>query len=273
MNELESFVLIDVDHPGALDQAYKARRNAIAEAANKYWREGGEGDLPLVDYSDEERDTWKKVSEILSDKLRANAFADYLVARDKMEIDWLEIPQMGKLSELIKKASGWQLAPVAGLVNSRGFLGKLAEGKMLCTQYIRHHSKPEFTPEPDIIHEYIGHVPTFLNDEIVDISRTIGRIALKANEEQLKQLELLYWFTLEFGLIEEKDKVKLFGAGTISSIGEQNKVFGGEVEWRPFELERVINEKYDFTAMQPYYYVVPSLAELKKAVVKFSDRI
>src|SRR4030095_7912053 len=91
---------------------------------------------------------------------------------------------------------------------------------MLSTQYVRHHSRPDYTPEPDIIHEAIGHIPTFTHQHFADYSQLIARAARLPDEEQLVELGRLYWFTVEFGLIKEHGEVKAFGAGVLFSYRE-----------------------------------------------------
>ena len=101
---------------------------------------------------------------------------------------------------------GFRLAPIEGLVEARAFLRQLEKRTMFCTQYVRHDSRPDYTPEPDIIHEATGHIPNLTNEDFADFSQSIGRGARLANEEQMNQLSRLYWFTVEFGLIEEGER-------------------------------------------------------------------
>ena len=142
---------------------------------------------------------------------------------------------------------------------------------MLSTQYIRHHSRPEYTPEPDIVHEAIGHIPMFTNSNFADYSQFIGHGARIATDEQIEELGRLYWFTVEFGLVENAGEIKAYGAGLLSSFGELAHAFSDEVERRPFDLEQVINTPYDYSEMQPVLYVIPSYAELKEVTRKYIE--
>src|SRR6185436_1771625 len=125
---------------------------------------------------------------------------------------------LSEMNRSLKETTGFRLAPIEGLVETRAFLSWLSYRVMLSTQYVRHHSRPDYTPEPDIIHESIGHIPSFTNAEFADFSQFIGRGARIANDQQLEQLGRLYWFTVEFGLVEEGDSFKAFGAGLLSSF-------------------------------------------------------
>jgi len=140
---------------------------------------------------------------------------------------------------------------------------------MLCTQYIRHHSEPAYTPEPDIVHEAIGHIPMFTVRDFADFSQFIGHGAKKANEQQLAELGRLYWFTVEFGMIEEKDGLKAYGAGLLSSFGELEHAFSDKVERREFKLEEVISHDFSYSDMQKVLYVVPSYTYLKEVTEKY----
>lgn len=107
-----------------------------------------------------------------------------------------------------------------GILSQREFLNCLAFRTFCCTQYIRHHTKPEYTPEPDILHEFMGHVPMFADPKVCDISQLIGQLSLGATDQQIAILGSIYWFTIEFGVCIEEGKNKFYGAGIASSYGE-----------------------------------------------------
>jgi phenylalanine-4-hydroxylase len=181
------------------------------------------------------------------------------------------IPQLRDLDRKLREVSNFRLAPIEGLVETRAFLSWLGKRTMLCTQYLRHHSRPDYTPEPDVVHEMIGHIPNFTNHDFADFSQFIGRGAVIAGDEQLTQLGRLYWFTVEFGLVEEGNGIKAFGAGLLSSYSELERAFSAEVERRPFDLNRVINTAYDYSEMQPVLYVIPSYSYLKRVTRSFIE--
>ncbi|HYJ92131.1 MAG TPA: hypothetical protein VEV84_12530, partial [Pyrinomonadaceae bacterium] len=183
------------------------------------------------------------------------------------------IPQLTEMNRRLKELSNFRLAPIEGLVDTRAFLSWLSWRTMLSTQYIRHHSRPDYTPEPDIVHESIGHIPMFTNRDFADFSQFIGHGARVATDKQIEELGKLYWFTVEFGLIEEDDEVKAYGAGLLSSYGELEHAFSDEVERRPFDLEEVINQDYRYSDMQPLLYVISSYAELKEMTRRYIERI
>ncbi|MGI8811383.1 MAG: phenylalanine 4-monooxygenase [Pyrinomonadaceae bacterium] len=251
---------LHLDHPGANDTAYRTRRDYIASLARNF-RETGV--ITDVDYTEDEQNIWRIVANRLEEIQARHASKFYLQAKKDLGISNDRIPQLTAMNRRLKELSNFRLAPIEGLVETRGFLSWLAWRTMLSTQYIRHHSRPEYTPEPDIVHESIGHIPMFTNRNFADFSQFIGRGARIASDAQLEELGRLYWFTVEFGLIEEDGEVKAYGAGLLSSYGELENAFTENVERRPFDLDRVIHTSYDYSDMQPLLYVVPSYEYLK----------
>ena len=261
---------LHLDHPGASDPEYRKRRNFIAGLSKKF-RETGV--ITDVDYNDEEQRIWQIVAGRLEElhALHANNF--YLQAKKDLGISTKRIPQLTEMNKRLKERSNFRLAPVEGLVDTRAFLSWLSYRTMLSTQYIRHHSRPEYTPEPDIVHEAIGHIPMFTNRDFADFSQFMGHGARVATDRQLEELGRLYWFTVEFGLTEEDGRIKAYGAGLLSSFGELTHAFGDEVERRPFDLEQVIATPYDYSDMQPVLYVIPSYAALKEVTRRYISRL
>lgn len=263
--------LLDLDHPGARDPEYRARRNAIATLTQATRLAGAEP--PVIDYTPLENKTWQTVNANLRPLHKELASRLYLNARDRLDIPESHIPQLKTLSSSLRQFQGFSVGAVEGLVDGRTFLGTFGEGKILCTQYIRHHSKPEYTPEPDIVHEVLGHVPMFVDPNFVHFSKLVGAAALKASPEELVLIDRLYWFTIEFGLIREGRDVKVYGAGLLSSFGEIQHCLTSEVEQRPFRLEEVLDTSYDFSQMQQKLFVIDSFKELLVVAEPFFKKI
>lgn len=266
--KFEQINQLDLDHPGANDAAYRQRRDHIAKLA-KNFRETGV--ITDVEYTPEEQKVWQIVATKLAELQAERASKFYLEAKEKLDISTERIPQLSELNKKLKALSNFRLAPIEGLVETRAFLSWLSYRTMLCTQYIRHTSRPEYTPEPDIVHEAIGHIPNFTNRDFADFSQFIGHGARLADDRQLEELGRLYWFTVEYGLIEEDGEIKAFGAGLLSSFGELEHAFTDKVERRPFDLEAVINTDYSYSDMQPILYVIPSYAYLKEITRKYIE--
>lgn len=261
---------LPLEHPGAHDPEYRTRRDHIA-ALSKRFRLDPEHKIIDVEYTPEEQKIWQVVATKLEELHQKYASEFYLEAKKKLGITTTKIPQLSEMSKRLTELTGFRLAPIEGLVEARAFLSWFAWRTMLSTQYIRHSSRPEYTPEPDIVHEAIGHIPMFTNKDFADFSSFIGHGARIATDEQLEQLGRLYWFTVEFGLVEENGSTKAYGAGLLSSFGELENAFTGNVERRPFNLEQVINTPFDYSDMQPILYIIPSYAELKEQTRKYIE--
>lgn len=255
-------LILDPKHPGLGDVEYLKRREHFFALAREY-RLADRG-VPRVEYTDNDRFVWREVCAKLKPIHEAKACKMYLEGRKILQIPTEDTPQLADLSAEIKELTGFGIAPAEGLINFRDFFGYLARGKMLCTQYLRHHSKPGYTPEPDMVHDVLGHVPFLVNQEYVDYVRLVGRASQLASDEQLVAFNRLYWFGIEFGLIEEQGEIKVFGAGLLSSIGEMEFCYSDEVTRLPFDIFDVTQRDYDPTQMQQVVYVIPSVGEMRK---------
>ncbi len=260
--------LLPIDHPGAHDPAYRARRNYIAHLAANY-RHDTLHKIPDVAYMCEELAVWNSVFCQLEEVQHRRACSFYLAAKKNLGLRADEIPQLSKLSDQLNSFTGFRLAPIEGLVETRAFLSRLEKRTMLCTQYVRHHSRPDYTPEPDIVHEAIGHIPTFTIPDFADFSALVGYGARIADEQQLIELGRLYWWTVEFGLIEEGSEIKAFGAGLLSSFSELENCFRPKIPKQKFDLKTVINTEFDYSMMQPVLFIIPSYAYLKEVTREF----
>ncbi|MBI2572391.1 hypothetical protein HYV86_00885 [Candidatus Woesearchaeota archaeon] len=267
---IETLPILDLDHPGANDPAYRKRREEIVAKAIEFHRSNSiNRDIALVSYTQQEHEVWKHVSEKLAVLHDKHACSLYKEGRSLLTLPTGNVPQLRDLNRELERISGFQLEPIHGLVSAHEFMMKLSEGVMLCTQYIRHHSKPEFSPEPDIIHEVFGHVPMFVHPEIIALNKLIGNAARRATEEQLLWLNRLYWYSLEYGLIQEHTGVKAFGAGLLGGIKDCMNAFSGNCVIKPFTIKEVIETDYNYSFEQPLFFVIPSLEWLHKEIERF----
>lgn len=288
--------LINDTHPGFHDLEYRKRRSQIVELAKAH-RFGQP--IPHVNYTEAEERTWRLVSERLERLHKQHACHDFLDAMAKFNRHGVltndHIPQLQEVSELLHAFTGFQIRPVSGLISSRDFLNALAFRVFWSTQYIRHESNPFYTPEPDICHELLGHVPLFACPDFADFSQTIGLASLGASDKQIDRLGSVYWFTVEFGVLQTPSAIKAYGAGILSSFGELEwacartpsddcRASGGLMNYdafkdlenpviRPFIAEEAADEPYPITTYQPQYFASPSLAAAKDEVVRFCDSI
>lgn len=259
-------VTLDADHPGFRDPDYRARRNQIARQALDYRG----GPVPDVAYTAEEQAVWRLVWSRLDPLHAAWACRELQAAGEALPLDRSQIPQLAQLNPRLVESGGFEMLPVAGLVAARTFLTRLGEGVFLSTQYMRHPSAPLYTPEPDLVHELVGHAATLAQPELAGLSRLLGRAAARADEAGILALERVYWFTLEFGAVAERGAPRALGAGLLSSVGEIERLAAAPL--LPWDLPRMAATPYDPTAYQPGYYVAPSFARLLDDVGAWAAR-
>lgn len=283
------------DHPGFSDPVYLDRRKRIVQNAAEH-KHGNP--IPRVEYTPEENRVWGLCLDKLRTTHRRWACEEYLRAFDKLELQLgmsdKEIPQLEDLSNFLQQQTGFTLKPVPGLLSARDFLNSLAFRVFYSTQYIRHHGNPFYTPEPDVVHELVGHVPLFADPDFADFSQEIGLASLGASDEDILRLSSVYWFTVEFGLMTPKHlngERKVYGAGILSSFGEMewscHDAPSGEVREAggmardypdlgrpkvvPFNPFVAATQMYPITTYQPLYFGVPNFHDLKVEMSKFVD--
>lgn len=256
-----SNLVLDPHHPGIRDDNYVARRHHFFNLS-RAWRLQEKG-IPYVDYREEEHAVWREVSLKLERMHCQFASSIYNQGKDALGFNPDEIAQPSVIDRKLQDMTGLGLIPAEGLIPFRGFFGYLADKKLPCTQYVRHPSRPAFTPEPDVIHDMIGHVPQLANRDYVELIEIIGKATQDATVPQLQAFERLYWFTIEFGLILEHDQLKFFGAGLLSSFGEMQHALSDDVARIPFDMETLVHTSYDPSRMQNKLFVLESFEQLR----------
>ncbi|MGH2899821.1 MAG: phenylalanine 4-monooxygenase [Solirubrobacteraceae bacterium] len=254
-------------HPGADDPEYRRRRNEIAAAALA-WRPGGRA--PVIDYRAAEQDVWRTVRRELAPLHERLAVSEYRSALAALALPADHIPGLDEVSERLVARSGWSYVPAAGLVDLRTFYAALADRVFHSTQYVRHPAMPLYTPEPDIVHEVIGHGHLLATPTYGELHRRAGAAAIRLrDDEALRFLSRVFWFTLEFGVVVEDGGLRAYGAGILSSSGEIAQFQA--MQLRPLDLREMGTVDYDITAYQPVLYRAESVAEIEAVVGGFFD--
>jgi phenylalanine-4-hydroxylase len=253
------------DHPGANDPVYRERRNEIASLALSC--KPGEP-APPVEYNDAEQEVWRTVCRELAPKHERLAIREFIEAKEALDLPTDGVPSLDLVSERLRPITGFYYVPAAGLVPLREFYGSLSERSFHSTQYVRHPAKPLYTPEPDIIHEVIGHGHLLATPTFSELHRLTGEATHRLrDEENLRFLSRVFWFSVEFGVVVEEGELRAYGAGILSSYGEIDEFRA--MEHRPIDLVEMGTVDYDITQYQPVLYRAESLDEVREVVGGF----
>ena len=220
--DAEVTVHLGADHPGVDDPVYRERRNALAALALE-WKPGEP--VPHAPYTAEEHEVWTVVCRELAVLHQRLACSQYLEGADLLKLPTDRVPQLDEVTAGLAGLTGFRYVPAAGLVELRTFYGSLADSVFHSTQYVRHHSVPLYTPEPDVIHEVVGHGNCLAHPRFAALYRSAGRAARRVESpEALEFVSKVFWFSLEFGVLREDGDVKTYGAGLLSSYGEIQEI-------------------------------------------------
>ena len=261
-------VELPADHPGVSDLDYRTRRGAIAEVGEQY-RSGDP--IPDVEYTAEEDQVWRIVSRELGAKHQRYACRAYLDGAAALTLPTERVPQLREVDERVHALTGFHIEPVPGLVPTMVFYGALARRRFLSTQYIRHHSVPFYTPEPDVVHEIIGHANMLANPLLADLYEVAGRASVRVadHDDKLLFFSKVFWFSLEFGVLHEDGELKAYGAGLLSSFGEIDVFRAAEI--RPWDIEQMGTLDYDITKYQPVLFAAESFDRMVHDLTAFFD--
>ena len=269
------FVELDPDHPGFKDEGYRSRRNEIAKIALE-WNEMSMDErrskkIPHAPYSEDEDAVWAAIMERITPVHEKYACKQYLENARKLGLPNDRIPQLQEVSETLEEMTGFRQEPVGGLVNPKTFHTALANRVFLSTQYIRHSSRPFYTPEPDVVHELVGHTAMLGVPEWAELNVLFGKADMRTESEAaINRLGSVYWYVLEFGTCREEGNVKSVGPGLLSSFGEmEHACASGEVEYRKPNFEEMETLAYDVTKYQPILYVWDSFEEMYEKTKEF----
>lgn len=261
-------------HPGFHDQEYRARRRLITENAKSY--KHGQP-LPVVTYTDNEKFTWSTVWDRLT-AMHATHACDQFNSIFSLLLETGTVkrecpPSLQEVSDFLNERTGFLIRPVTGLLTSRDFLNALAFRVFFSTQYLRHHSQPLYTPEPDLCHEIMGHAPLFADADFAAFSQTIGAASLGASDSDIERLARCYWYTVEFGLCKQRNQLRAYGAGLLSSFGELEYCLTDKPQFVPFDPFVAANDPFPITKYQPKYYVAESFKDAQKKMVAFAETL
>lgn len=221
-------------------------------------------------FTAEDHAVWDTLYERQIKLLPGRASKAFLRGLDLLKLSESGIPNFEDLSERLMKATGWQVVAVPGLVPDDVFFDHMANRRFVAGNFIRRADQLDYLQEPDVFHDVFGHVPLLADPVFADYMEAYGRGGLRALEHgALKQLSRLYWYTVEFGLIQEDDDLRIYGAGIVSSYGESRFALDSDSPNRiSFDLKRVMRTNYRIDDFQQNYFVIPSFDELLRVTIE-----
>lgn len=224
---------------------------------------------PWDGYSADDHRTWGTLYARQRKLLVGRACDEFLQAQDAMGMDATRIPRFDQLNEVLGAATGWTLIGVEGLLPELDFFDHLANRRFPVTWWIRRPEQIDYIEEPDLFHDLFGHVPLLMNPLFADYMQAYGRGGVKAHAigpEALQMLTRLYWYTVEFGLIDTPAGLRIYGAGIVSSKGESLHSLESAAPNRiGFGLERIMRTRYRIDTFQKTYFVIDSFEQLIEA--------
>ena len=228
-------------------------------------------DQPWDGYSAVEHATWATLFERQMALLRGRACDEFFDGLVRLQMNARAIPRFADLNPLLKAATGWELIAVEGLLPELAFFEHLASRRFPVTWWIRTPEQIDYISEPDLFHDLFGHVPLLLLPVFADYMQAYGEGGLKAaryGNEPLTELTRLYWYTVEFGLLNTPQGLRIYGSGILSSKGESLYSLESAAPNRiGFDLKRVMRTRYRIDSYQKTYFVIDSFAQLFRATV------
>jgi phenylalanine-4-hydroxylase len=221
---------------------------------------------PWDSYTDADHQVWAQLFERQREILPGRACQEFLDAQDAMGMSAEAIPKFAELNVILSAATGWQLIGVEGLLPELAFFEHLAARRFPVTWWIRRPEQLDYIAEPDLFHDLFGHVPLLMNPVFADYMAAYGRGGVKAHDcgtEALAALTRLYWYTVEFGLLDTPQGLRIYGSGIVSSKGESIHALESAAPNRiGFDLERIMRTRYRIDTYQKTYFVIDDFEQL-----------
>jgi len=221
-------------------------------------------------YTAQEHATWDTLFARQAGLLPGRASEAYLRGLDVLKLSKPGIPDFAELSERLMRLTGWQVVAVPGLVPDDVFFDHMANRRFVAGNFIRRPDQLDYLQEPDVFHDVFGHVPMLADPVFADYLEAYGKGGLRAMQhDALKYLGRLYWYTVEFGLIQEPEGLRIYGSGIVSSYSESRFALDDPSPNRiGFDMARVMRTEYRIDDFQQNYFVIPSFGELLRLTIE-----
>ncbi len=224
-------------------------------------------------YDAESHEVWQLLFARRMATLQETASTVFLEGMTRIGLGADRVPDLADVNRRLDASTGWNAVGVDGFIPAAQFFRCLSRRRFPTTLGVRPRAQLDYLPEPDIFHDVFGHVPLHADPVFADFLQRFGALAAGARTpEETEQMARLFWFTVEFGLVQERGAVRIYGSGLISSHGDAAKALGPDCARRPFELDAVINQAFEIDDLQPVLFVVESFDQLFEAVDTLARR-
>lgn len=225
-------------------------------------------------YSAAQHQTWEMLWDRRMEMLSSTASERILQGIENIGLERTKIPSLDSINARLKPVTGWSAFAVTGFIPARQFFDCLAVRRFPTTVTIRPQDQLDYLPEPDIFHDVFGHVPLHSDPVFANFLAGFGSLAAHAaSGEQTEWLTRLFWFTVEFGLIEESGTTRVYGSGLVSSAGDAANALSERCDRRRFDLNEVIAQPFEIDHFQDVLFVIDDFAQLFEAVEELRDRL
>lgn len=217
----------------------------------------------IIHYTDEENQIWHELITTQYPMLPDHACNEYVQAMHLMDFPHDRIPQLHEINDVLMDYTGWSVAPVPALIDFTSFFKLLANRQFPAATFIRSREEMAYLQEPDVFHEIFGHTPLLTDYRFAAFSEAYGKAGLAADKRDHAMLARLFWFTVEFGLIDTVDGLRSYGAGLVSSPGELIYAQESNLPQRkPLDAVDALRTPYRIDIFQTVYFIIESFDEL-----------
>jgi phenylalanine-4-hydroxylase len=231
-------------------------------------------DQRWAEYTAENHEVWGLLYARRMAELHQTGSRVFLEGAETIGLREDRVPDLAEVNRRLAARTGWAAVPVGGFIPAREFFGCLAHRRFPTTITVRPRSQLDYLPEPDIFHDVFGHVPLHANPVFADFLQRFGEVACRARSElEIAQMARLFWFSVEFGLVREDGRVKVYGSGLISSAGDAANALGASCDRRPFSLDAVVAQDFEIDRFQEVLFVLDDFAQLFDAVAEMERRL
>jgi phenylalanine-4-hydroxylase len=229
----------------------------------------------LAQYTAADHAVWNLLYHRQSLAVRESAYAPFYPNLGKLGFSSDRIPDFGQINKNLLELTGWKIYAVPGLIPNRSFFELMSGRRFGATTWIRKMEEIEYLEEPDMFHDLFGHIPLLADPAVADFLHRLAMVAEKwpDDEEKIEAIARVYWYTIEFGLVKEGEKTRIYGAGILSSIGETHYCLSADANRVPFDLQRILLTPYIKDKYQEQYFVLDSMDQLQQAVTELDGHL